>query len=408
MTKGIYECINCGHREVLERSDPMLPGACPKCGGDMILVGFEVEVEEGPAETLETKLGEFYELGGLLESQNNVYAFEVLAIKEDNFEKVLRELEGLGYWAALKKRDGKVVLYVFPAQEIGGKENPIIGVLLFLLTLASTFFAGYALSLNYVAALREFGLPGIENVYLNALAFSISIMAILGTHEMGHKIASALHGVKSTFPYFIPFPSFIGTLGAVIRVKSPIPTRNAAVDLGASGPIAGLLVAIPVTLIGLKLSLQVPVEAITSEKGTIIFGNSILFMLLMKATLDVPQGYGLILHPVAIAGWVGIFVTFLNLIPAAQLDGGHIARAFLPEKAHRGLTYAIAIGTLFLSYFWPGWLLWGLLILFMGRVGNPGALDEVSPLTLGRKILAIIVTVIFIASAIPIPFSFID
>ncbi|BAA29425.1 373aa long hypothetical protein [Pyrococcus horikoshii OT3] len=370
----------------------------------MILVGYEIDVEE-EEHGVEEALRKFYELGSLLERRGEVYVYEVLGIIEKDFEKVLKEMEKLGYWVALKRSKDKTLLYVFPAKNVESRENPLIGIILFVLTLFSTFFAGYILSSLYVATLNELNLPGIKNVYLNALAFSLGIISILGTHEMGHKIAATLHNVKSTFPYFIPFPSFIGTLGAVIRVKSPIPTRNAAVDLGASGPIAGLLVAIPVTIIGLKLSVIVPVDYL-KQGETIYFGTSILFYALTKFVLgNLPQGSGIILHPLAVAGWVGILVTFLNLIPAAQLDGGHIARALMPERAHRILTYALGFITLGLSYFWPGWLLWGILILLMGRIGNPGALDEVTPLTPGRKALAILIWIIFAISAVPVPFS---
>ncbi|AHF80283.1 site-2 protease family protein [Thermococcus paralvinellae] len=406
MPKGIYECINCGHREAKDFTEPLLEDSCPHCGGDMVLVGFteEIEVVEEPiSQELMHKIREFYEIGGILRQEGNLIAFEVHSIKEKNFEKVLKELEVLGHWAALKRRNGKIVLYVFPAQHMK-EENPLIGIMLFIATLISTFGAGYVLSLGYVQALDQYNLPGIRNIYLNALAFSISIMAILGTHEMGHKIAATLHGVKSTFPYFIPFPSFIGTMGAVIRVKSPIPTRNAAIDLGVSGPLAGFLVALPVSIIGLKLSITLPASLVPLEGG-IIFGTNLFFIILEKYFLHIGDNYVILFHPVAIAGWVGILVTFLNLIPAAQLDGGHIARAFLNEKAHAYLTFGLGFALLALSYLWVGWLIWGGIILLMGRIGNPGALDEVSPISTKRKVLAIITLLIFILSVTPVPLA---
>ncbi|MBO8174825.1 MAG: site-2 protease family protein [Thermococcus sp.] len=406
MPKGIYECINCGYREVKESTEPLLEDSCPNCGGDMVLVGFteEIEVVEEPIpQELMHKIREFYEIGGILRQEGNLVAFEVHSIKEENFEKVLKELEVLGYWAALKKRNGKIVLYVFPAQHVK-EENPLIGIMLFIATLISTFGAGYVLSLGYVQALDQYNLPGIRNIYLNALAFSISIMAILGTHEMGHKIAATLHGVKSTFPYFIPFPSFIGTMGAVIRVKSPIPTRNAAIDLGVSGPLGGFLVALPVSILGLKLSITLPASLVPLEGG-IIFGTNLFFIILEKYFLRIGENYVILFHPVAIAGWVGILVTFLNLVPAAQLDGGHIARAFLNEKAHAYLTFGLGFALIALSYLWIGWLVWGGIILLMGRIGNPGALDEVSPISTKRKILAIVALLIFILSATPVPLA---
>jgi len=404
MPRGIYECIDCGHREVKDSNDAVLGGACPECGGDMVLVGFELESKEiGGEETnteLYTKLREFYDLGEM-KVEGRVTAFEVLSIKEQDFERVLRELEKLKYWAALKRRKDKVILYVFPAQPIK-KDNPFIGISLFIATVISTFLAGYWLSSSYVAFLNEYNLPGIRNIYLNALAFSISVLAILGTHEMGHKIAATIHGVKSTFPYFIPFPNLLGTLGAVIRVKSPIPTRNAAIDLGVSGPIAGFLVAIPVSIIGLKLSVALPASMISHIGEGIYFGENLLFMIIEKAFFG--NGDLVIqLHPVAIAGWVGILVTFLNLIPAAQLDGGHVARAFMGEKLHYYFTMGIGLSLLILSAFWPVWVLWAFIILILGRAGNPGALDEVSPIGKRQILLALIVIVIFVLSATPIP-----
>ncbi|HIH73028.1 MAG TPA: site-2 protease family protein [Thermococcaceae archaeon] len=406
MAKGIYECVSCGYREVRESNAAIIENSCPKCGSDMVLVGFEIEpveeAEESLIEPLVEKLSEFYSLGEM-QVKGDVIAFEVLEIKETNFERVLKELEKLGYWAALKKREGKVVLFVFPAQP-AKEENPFIGIGLFIATLLSTLFAGYWLSTSYIAFLEQYNLPGIRNVYLNAIAFSVSVLAILGTHEMGHKIAATLHGVKSTFPYFIPFPNILGTLGAVIRVKSPIPTRNAAIDLGASGPIAGFVVAIPVLLIGLKLSPMLPISAV-AEEGGIAFGQSLIMLILEKYLFRIPEDYVIYLHPVAIAGWVGILVTFLNLIPAAQLDGGHIARAFLGEKLHSILTFGLGLAMIGMSVFWAGWLLWGFVILLMGRIGNPGAPDEVSPISPKRVVLALVVLAIFILSATPVPIS---
>ncbi|WP_048148851.1 site-2 protease family protein [Palaeococcus ferrophilus] len=406
MPKGIYECINCGHREVRDSSEVLIENACPECGGDLLLVGFEVKpVEEAKPvdERLEGLLQSFYTLGEMKQA-GEVTAFEVLDVHEPNFERVLEALEPLGYWAALKKREGKVVLYVFSAQE-SKESNPYVGIALFILTLLSTIMAGYYLSLGYISFLNEYSLPGVRNIWINALAFSISVLAILGTHEMGHKIAATLHGVKSTFPYFIPFPNILGTLGAVIRVKSPIPTRNAAIDLGVSGPIAGFIVAVPVLIIGLRLSVALPASAVKPVEGGIIFGNSLIMTLIETYILKIPEDYVINLHPVAIAGWVGILVTFLNLIPAAQLDGGHVARAFLGEKAHTYATMGVGFLLILMSYFWVGWALWGFIVLLMGRVGNPGALDEVSPISGRRIVLALAVLLIFLLSATPAPLS---
>ena len=424
MPRGIYECVRCGHREVLDSNEPLLDRACPVCGGDMVLVGFETtggEEEipgEGAVEKRETGIPvQAYTLPPEVEEkvrsfysaeprghEGNVFVFEVSEILEPDFERVLRELEELGYWAALKKRKGKVLLYVFPAGEVK-EDNRWLPWVFLIATIFTTFLAGYWLSLNYISLLDEYNLPGIRNPYLNALAFSVSVMGILGTHELGHKIAAAYHGVRATMPYFIPFPSILGTMGAVIRVKSPLPTRNAAIDLGVSGPIAGFIVALPVSLIGLKLSVPIPAELLPPTQGGITFGENLLFMLIGKYVVSFPENAVIFLHPVAIAGWVGILVTFLNLIPAAQLDGGHVVRAFLPERAHRYLTTTIGLVLIGMSFLWVGWLIWGLLVLMMGAMGNPGALDEVSPISKKRIILAVVALILFILSATPVPIS---
>ncbi|NJF25931.1 site-2 protease family protein [Thermococcus sp. Bubb.Bath] len=419
MRRGVYECLRCGHREVMDSTEPLLEGACPKCGGDMILIGYVDE--EGPGakkqpmkapsnvpqvlpQEVESLLKKFYSLQPLGE-EGGTFVFSVLEIHEKDFEKVLHELEEKGYWAALKRDGERVLLYIFPAAEVK-PDNPKIGIALFLLTVLSTLWAGYVLARSYIASLDEFGLPGYRNPYVIALAFSLSILGILGTHEMGHKIAATLHGVKSTYPYFIPFPNILGTLGAVIRVKSPIPTRKAAIDLGVSGPIAGILVAIPVTVIGLRLSVVVPMSIVPHTGNEFYMGSNLLFMFLEKLALgSAASGDVMVfLHPVAMAGWVGILVTFLNLIPAAQLDGGHVARAFMNARNHEYLTLALGFGLMFLSYFWVGWLLWGILVLFIGKAGNPGALDEVSPIPTSRKLLALLALLLFVVSATPAPF----
>ncbi|ASJ03132.1 metalloprotease [Thermococcus profundus] len=410
MPKGIYECVNCGHREVLDSNEPLLEGACPKCGGDMVLVGFSGETSGilpgtgGKLEEIEDLIARFYR-AEFLESRGGVFVFRVSEIYERNFEVVLKELEACGYWGALKKANEEVLLYVFPAGEVK-PDNPKIGIVLFLLTLLSTLWAGYVLAIGHIATLDHYGIPGYKNPYVTAVAFSLSVLAILGTHEMGHKIAATLHNVKSTFPYFIPFPNLLGTLGAVIRVKSPVPTKNAAIDLGVSGPLAGIIVAIPVTAIGLRLSVVVPSSAVPQTGKGLYMGTNLLFTLIERLVLGLNGSSGdyvVFLHPVAIAGWVGILVTFLNLIPAVQLDGGHIARAFLGEKTHRYFTFAIALGLILLSYLWSGWLIWGLLVLFIGSAGNPGALDEVTPASPGRKVLAILAALLFILCATPVP-----
>jgi len=411
MPRGIYECLSCGHREERDSREPVLERSCPKCGGDMILVGyleseFQGAEEKSPKETaaqlpvgLMKVLEENFELS-FEELEGELRIFEVHTVKVEDFEKLFHKIEeSFGYWIALKKRGSKTYLFVLPSKK-PGQEKLWAPIVLLLITAFTTFLAGLSLSTSYVAFLEKYHLPGIKNVYLNALSFSISLLAILGTHELGHKIAAELHGVRATMPYFIPFPNILGTLGALIRIKSPIPTRNAAIDIGISGPLAGFLVAIPVTLIGLRLSIVVQNPLHT---GGIYFGTSLMFSALMNLVFGKFASRTVFLHPVAIAGWVGLLVTFLNLIPVAQLDGGHITRAFMSERTHRILTMFIGVFLLALSFVWIGWLLWGLLVLVMGSVGNPGAMDEVTPMSRGRIVLSLVAAVIFVLTFTPVP-----
>ncbi len=420
-----YECINCGYRQEIDSNEPVLEKACPRCGGDMIIVSApsnpqkesegEPEIfvpweslrEVKPPAELESKLEEFYSLR-LVESRGDVFVYEVEEIIEKNFEKVLREVEKTGYWIALRKeRDGGTYLFVFPAREPKASSN-IVGIILFIATIFTTLMAGYFLSLGYIDMLKSAGMPYHLNPYVDAVAFSASIMGILGIHEMAHKIAAKKHGIRATFPYFIPFPNILGTLGAMIRIKSPIPTRDAAIDVGASGPIAGFLVAIPVTIVGLHLSALVPSSAVTAVahgKGLYI-GQNLIVLLLESLMFNVPKGYVIFLHPVAIAGWIGILVTFLNLIPAAQLDGGHIASAIFGERFHRYFTVALALVLMMMAPLWYGWMVWGILVMIMGLMGNPGPLDGISPISRKRKLIVIAVIVIFVLSATPVPLRY--
>jgi len=162
-------------------------------------------------------------------------------------------------------------------------------------------------------------------------------------------------------------------------------------------------VALPVTLIGLRMSIVVPQNLVPQAEGGVYFGTNLLFELLMRAVLNVPEDYVVFLHPVAVAGWVGLLVTFMNLIPVAQLDGGHILRAFVSEKTHRYVTFATAFLLFALGFLWQGWFVWALLILLIGTAGNPGALDEVSPISKSRVFLALLAALIFVLTATPRP-----
>ncbi len=234
--------------------------------------------------------------------------------------------------------------------------------------------------------------------------YCIAIMAILSAHEMGHYLMSRRYRVSATLPMFIPFPySPFGTLGAIIKMKGAIPNRRALFDIGAAGPLAGLALTIPVIIMGLRFSKVVAVGQLPTQSVTTL-GDSLLFSLLQYVSLGpIPAGYDVVLHPLAYAGWVGLFVTALNLLPMGQLDGGHILYSLCGRRSIIlfKLTWgALALITLTLN---PTWFLLIILLLFIG-LKHPPPLDDITPLDNKRKLLGLFTLVIFILSFTPIPF----
>ncbi len=226
-------------------------------------------------------------------------------------------------------------------------------------------------------------------------------MAILLAHESGHWLMSRRHGVKASLPYFIPFPlPPFGTLGAVIRMKSPMTTRKALLDIGAAGPFAGLVVAIPVTIVGLLHS-----EVVEGSIGEgVPLGSSLLFHLLIWLVKGpIPSGQEVVLHPLAYAGWVGLFVTALNLLPIGQLDGGHILYSLIGQKSLKVFKLTLGAFGLICIIFYRGWFLLILLLLLFG-LRHPPPLDSVTPLGRKRVAVGLLAFVIFFLCFTPKPF----
>ena len=238
---------------------------------------------------------------------------------------------------------------------------------------------------------------------LTGLPFSLVLMTILIAHEMSHYLASRTHNVPSTLPFFIPAPSIIGTFGAVIRMKGAIWDRRALLDIGASGPIGGFLLALPALAFGLGMS-----EIVSTSDGAwegIVLGDSLLMLVLEKIIMgELPAGSDIILHPVAFAGWLGMFVTSLNLLPVGQLDGGHITKALYPDHFDiiARITHfcLIAMGL----FFWEGWLIWALLLMFLG-VGHPPVLLPHISLDDRRRKVGYVALAIFVMTFVPAPFA---
>ncbi len=274
------------------------------------------------------------------------------------------------------------------------KKPPYLHITLFLLTCMSTTVAG---ALQQGVDIFSQPLRVVEGI-----PFAATLMLILMSHELSHYFASRLHNTVATLPYFIPAPSFIGTFGAFIKMKTAIADRRSLVDIGASGPIVGFLFSCVASVAGLTMSKVVPAGGI--HPG-LTLGDSLLFTGLSRMILGrVPEGFDVLLHPVAFAGWIGFFVTSLNLLPIGQLDGGHVAFAMF-GRAHRKLSIALVVALGVLGYYyWPGWAVWAVLMLFLG-VGHPPVSDWEPELPLSRKVAGWGAFAIFVITFTPVPFS---
>ena len=311
--------------------------------------------------------------------------------------------------------------------------NPRVNLIFFILTLLSVWFTGGIMNVDSLTG--NWG-EDLLQLAIKGWPFAVSMLSILAAHEFGHYLAGRHHGVQVSLPYFIPLPfplSPFGTMGAFINMKEVPKNRRILLDIGIAGPLAGLVVAIPVLLLGLSLSslTTLPATPAPGNLGQIqLEGNSILYLLakytVFGRLLPEPVSYGglspiaywlryfitgqplpyggldVSLHPVAWAGWAGLLITGLNLIPAGQLDGGHILYTLFGQKNARRILPFILIALMGLGFFWSGWWLWAALIFLLGRVyAEP--LDTITRLDGPRKNLAILALVVFLLVFTPIP-----
>ncbi len=239
--------------------------------------------------------------------------------------------------------------------------------------------------------------------YVNGPWYSLTIMTILFSHEMGHFVMCRKYHVESTLPFFIPvpFPPF-GTFGAVIKMKGLIPNKRALFDIGVAGPLAGLVFAIPAVIIGLSLS-EVKVVTQTEATHYLGLGEPLLFTFLARLVIgEVPEGLDIFLHPVAFAGWAGLFVTALNLLPLGQLDGGHIIYALMGRKSELVYRVGVLAFCAIAIFYYPGWILFAMLLLLFGFY-HPAPIDEYTHLNRTRKLLGIFMFVLFFICFTPVP-----
>lgn len=280
---------------------------------------------------------------------------------------------------------------------------PWLNWLLFGLTIVTTTWAG--------AAHQGVNLLEQPERFAVGLPYALGLMAILGLHEMGHFLTARYHGIRVTPPYFIPVPFALGTFGAFIQMKSPTHDRRALFDVAVAGPLAGLIVAIPALLIGLQQSTVVTDIAqtgVADHMGGASAGSSLMLAATAKLVLgdELLAGHLLKLSPLAFAGWLGLFITALNLLPVGQLDGGHIARAMFGSRVGQTIS-TVSLWSMFLLalFVWPGLFLWVIIIFFIAGRGMP-PLNDVTPISSGRRWLGFAAFAILLAILMPVPHAF--
>lgn len=284
-------------------------------------------------------------------------------------------------------------------------------LILFAVTFLTCLAAGRQFAISFAngqaASLDEF-MVSLRLLYKDptalgpGLPFALALMGILLAHELGHYFACRYHGIRSTYPYFIPAPTLIGTLGAFILMRSPIRSRRALFDVGASGPLVGFVVAIPILLYGIAHS--VVVQGLASPDVKLVFGVPLAVRLAEWLIFPGIDPGTVLLHPVARAAWVGLFATSLNLLPAGQLDGGHILRS-LSTRLHKWVGSFVPLALIALG-FWNKsatvWFLWAGILLVLRFLRIPPVYDE-RPLDRARVALAVAAAVVMILCFMPVP-----
>lgn len=349
------------------------------------------------------------------------------------FPNWLRTLNGRGYTPVLRHRDEEnatgnsrdVTLQIFAGVAPKERSNLWINVVLFIVTVISTMWVGMSLSADATNINEVNDLFRPSNIILG-WPFALTLLGILGAHEFGHYFAARYHRVAVTLPYFIPMPFGFGTLGAFIRLKEPVPDQRKLFDIGVAGPLAGLVLAVPLYFIGMQTSTVEPMPSNLQGQPIMVMGNSLLTQVANLYTFgrilpDPITGEDAFIGPVALGAWIGLFVTALNLLPVGQLDGGHTVYALFGKKARyinlsaMGLLAFSAIAGLavvqqylpFLAYVgYTGWFLWLALIFFVIGPFHPPALDDVTTLDTPRRLVGYLMILIFVLTFVPVPFYF--
>jgi len=360
------------------------------------------------------------------------YQGQLLLDSEQAYDQLSKALDSYGVTPFFRLENDQHTIIVIDGVIKPKPSNPWVNLVLFILTLFSVLFAGALY--GYSGPVSDDNIQMVMNLLTNigrGWPFAVSLLGILLAHEFGHYLAARYHGSAVSLPYFIPFPlSIFGTMGAFIQLKSPPKNRKVLLDIGAAGPLAGLVVAIPVLFIGLATSdLNVLPSVLPGGQG--FEGNSIFYLAAKFAVfgelLPKPDTYAGInpliywlqyfftgtplpnggldvtLNQVAWAGWAGLLVTAFNLIPAGQLDGGHLLYILMGKNVRKLLPIILAV-LIVLGFVWSGWWLWAVLIMFLGRT-HAEPLDQITPVDPRRKAVALFGLVLFVLLFMPVPLT---
>ena len=353
------------------------------------------------------------------------FSGQLIRPSDEAFDVIYDRFTALGYTPMLTQKDGKEVVVAQHGIVQPTPNKNSTNLILLVITIASTAYVGALNAISNVDILSKIGTnhPTLTNEVINQMVFSdpkwwlyglpyvLTLLGILGIHEMGHYIAARIHKAAVTLPYFIPMPFGLGTMGAVIRLKSPIKNRRQLFDIGVAGPLAGLAVAVPLLIIGLATS---PVVFIGRPIAGGQEGNSILYLLLKlitKGQILPGGGFDVSINAIAFAGWFGLIVTMINLLPIGQLDGGHIIFSLFGRaqwKIAIAAQVLLLLGGLYLAFttreFLNVWLLWAILAQVFG-LRHPPPLDDLTPLDRKRRLIGYATIVIFFLILTPLPFS---
>ncbi|PKK83423.1 MAG: hypothetical protein CVT49_08365 [candidate division Zixibacteria bacterium HGW-Zixibacteria-1] len=346
------------------------------------------------------QLADLFEISAIYNHNDRlIFRARPYADRESAVAKMHSRLHPSGFIADVNEDAAGLLIVVRRDESL---RIPWINILLFLGTLITMFLAPLMwrldvdVLLNPKAILEYLGQP---EAFREGIEFTIALITILLFHEFGHYLAGKRRGVFMSLPYFLPAPNIAGTFGAVIKSRSPITNRRDLIEVGAAGPLAGFIIAVIVISIGFA---NAQLLEITTEGWSL--GESMLIKLLGWLIIGpLPDGYAIKLSPVIIAGWVGLLVTMLNLLPLGQLDGGHIVYGLFGRTQHRlsRLFFAMMVA---LGFWWPGWWFFGVLVFLFG-IKHPPTVNDSMKVPRSTRLLGYIAIVIFVISFVPVPFS---